>query len=85
MRATVTIANVSWNTMKTYVGIVPVSVSGVMPLRPTFPRPPISPPLASSSKARLYAYRNQTTGTIAIAMKLIIIMLSTLLARTMPP
>ena len=49
--AGVMIANIAWNMTKTYSGIVPESVEGVIPIRPTFPRPPMK--AFPSSNARL--------------------------------
>ena len=51
IRAGVMIANMPWKATKTYSGIVPESVSGVIPFRPSFWRSPMKAP--SPLKARL--------------------------------
>ncbi len=84
IRATVTIAKVSWKVAKRTVGTVPWTLSGPRPAMPRWSRPPISPATVSSPNAREYPAASHTTVTRAIATKLIISMLRTLFVRTMP-
>ena len=82
------IANVSWNITNASSGIrwpgAPTKEVTASP-SPTFERSPIRPSPTSRPKTSEYPYRTQSTVTRPMATKLIMIMLSTLLARTMPP
>ena len=99
IRATVMIAKTTWKATKAAAGIPPAAAApcGVRrdvpddlredPAQPELvegvtdePLPPTSAPNAS-----LYPHRIQAVPTVPIAMNDIIIMLRTLLVRTMPP
>ena len=83
--AAVRMAKVSWKVTKSSSGTEPCTVPGSMPVIATCERSPISPPLPSPEKASVYPSSSHATVTSGIAMKLIMIMLSTPVVRTMPP
>ncbi len=84
-RAAVMIAKLSWNVTNNSSGTCPCSVSGAVPLNPACARSPITPPAPEPENARLYPSSSHVTVTSGIAMKLIMIMFSTPVVRTMPP
>lgn len=75
-------ANISWNIANACTGTSPTSASGSV--IPASSNPPISPP-CESPKASENPNTTQTRPITPRQTMLIIIMLSTLLARTMPP
>src|SRR5688500_6001093 len=85
--ATVMIANIAWNATNTVLGILPASESA--PSSPSRPKNsnglPSRPPPTSAPNAVEYPNSTQRTPTTAIAPRLILILLSTLFERTMPP
>lgn len=83
IRAAVMMANVSWNVAKSSSGTVPCVVLGPMPSMPMCSRLPRKP--SPSEKASVYPSTSHATVTSGIEMKLIMIMLSTPVVRTMPP
>ncbi len=86
--ATVMIANVAWKAIATRAGTPEPAIrlwSSVIPLEPKYSKGlPMMPPM-SVPNAPEYPYSNQIGAMRAIAPKLIIIMFSTVLPRTMPP
>lgn len=85
--ATVMIANIAWNATNTVLGILPNNESAASsPSRPKYSNGlPSRPPPTSAPNAIEYPKSTHRTPTTAIAPRLIIIMLSTLFERTMPP
>ncbi len=84
MRAVAMMANMAWKAANARAGVLPDTCPMSSP-RPSRPAGlPMRPPMLSP-KVSPYPYSTQSTPMVAIVPKLIIIMLSTLLARTMPP
>ena len=98
-RATAMIAKTTWKATKAAAGIPPAAAAPVSAFAGTYPtiseKTPLSPKLSkglptsprptSAPKASLYPHRIQAVPTVPMVMNDIIIMLRTLLVRTMPP
>ena len=83
--AAVTIAKPSWKVANNSSGTGPRAVSGLMPSIPMWERLPTRPATPSLENAMVYPTISHATVTNGIEMKLIMIMLSTPVVRTMPP